>query len=866
MSSSERIITADRPVDVATIGGKALSLYRLREAGFDVPACFVVTDAASGPEELRRALERIGSPDDLFAVRSSAVEEDSAGQSFAGQFESYLAVPAERVAERIADVRASGFTERVRAYRREQGLAGEPTPPAVLVQRLVRPDASGVAFSADPVTGRRGVAVVSAVPGLGTALVGGEADADAFHIEAEGRIIERRIARKTFAHRADPEAADGLRVENLDAASANQPAITDEQAVAVAALARDVARHLGGPQDIEWAFEGDRLWLLQSRPITTLRQTPDPDGRRIVWDNSNIIESYPGITLPLTYTFARHAYEQVYREFCQLMGVSRRRIDDQAEVFRHMIGLIRGRVYYNLLNWYRLLALLPGFKANRSFMEQMMGVREPLPDEVLEANAPPGRLERWGDRLALGRTVAGMVWRHATLERDIRRFYARLDRALVGGDRLARMRIDELATEYRRLERELLTRWDAPLVNDFFAMIHFGLLGKLTERYTGQAGLHNALLANAGGMISAEPAQRIAAMAELAADDERLVDRLRHAEAREAEDALAAHPPLQQLYREYLARFGERCLEELKLESATLVDDPTPLLRSIGHTAGRLRSRAPAAANEAEASPTAASEQAVDKALRGKPIRRRLFRWVLRQARARVTARENLRFERTRVFGRVRRIFVEIGRRLVAEGRLDDHRDVFQLETEEVLGFIEGSATSDDLQPLVAARRAAYERFHRDPPPPERFETRGAVGLYETVEPTQPVGEEPPSNSSADGATLQGTGCCAGRVTGRARVITDPVGAEVREGEILVAERTDPGWIMLFPAAAGVLVQRGSMLSHSAIVARELGIPAIVSIPDLMRRVRTGDRLEMDGSSGRVTVVEPTDKADADAQ
>ncbi len=851
---------------MATVGGKAAALHRLSAAGFDVPPWFTITgDAVDGLEE---ALAAIGGPGTLFAVRSSAVEEDSAGQSFAGQFESYLAVPAERVAERIVDVRRSALTDRVRAYRREQGLTGEPTPPAVLVQRMVNPDAAGVAFSADPVTGRRSVAVVSAVPGLGTTLVGGDIDGDTFRIDREGRIIERTIVTKPLAHRPDATADDGLRSETLDNAAATQPAITDEQALAIAALVRAVARRCDGPQDIEWAIQGDRLWLLQARPITTLEHLPDPDGRRTIWDNANIVESYPGITLPLTYSFARHAYEQVYRQFCKLMGVPRRTIDANAGVFRQMIGLIRGRVYYNLLNWYRLLAMLPGFKANRSFMEQMMGVGESLPDALLDESPSPTRMARWADRLALGRTALGMAWRHVRLERDIKRFHQRLDAALAGGDTLSELRLDALAEEYRRLERDLLSRWDAPLINDFFAMIYFGLLGKLTQRYTGETGLHNALLCGAGGMISAEPAHRIRDMAEAIVDEPALIDTLRQADPDDAEAAIAAHPNLHDRYRAYLNRFGERCMEELKLESPTLIDNPAPLLRSIGHAADRLRNQSGERASPPRPDPQVEAEGRLREALRARPVKRGLYRWVLKHARARVTDRENLRFERTRVFGRVRRLFVEMGRRLVAEGQLGDHRDVFYFEVDEALGFIEGASTCDNLRDLVAARKAAYQRHRASPAPPDRFETFGAVNLGDQPPPREVVtsSRQQGTDAGGDEMLLQGTGCCAGQVRGRARVIVAPVGAEIHEGEILVAERTDPGWIMLFPAAAGILVQRGSILSHSAIVARELGVPAIVAVAGLIDSVRTGDGIEMDGRSGLITVTRTQDEADAHAQ
>jgi pyruvate,water dikinase len=233
------------------------------------------------------------------------------------------------------------------------------------------------------------------------------------------------------------------------------------------------------------------------------------------------------------------------------------------------------------------------------------------------------------------------------------------------------------------------------------------------------------------------------------------------------------------------------------------------------------------------------------------PLRRAVFRFVLAQARARVRDRENLRFERTRVFGRVRRIFVELGHRFCALGLLEHPRDIFYVEVEEALGLVTGTATTTDLRGLVAVRQAEYATWRASEPPPDRFETRGLVAVGPLTARLIPIADD---SRASDGANQRsGIGCCPGVVRGRARVVTDPKTAEVRAGEILVAERTDPGWILLFAGAAGVVVERGSVLSHSAIVARELGIPAIVSVAGVTAWLRTGDLVEVNGTSGVIT-------------
>lgn len=844
------------------LGGKGYGLAQLQAEGLPVPEWFAVSPqgfedslndcqmaalksgdvheirsalegVVVGPNvlaEISSALRELSCNGAQFAVRSSAVDEDSLACSFAGQLESYLSVPASAVPEKVAAVWRSGFSERVLAYRSENGSSPVPgKAPAVIIQRMIDAQSAGVAFSADPVSGRSGVAVISAVLGLGTALVGGESNSDNYEVDRSGKIS------RTQASVCDhPSPEDNARV------------LSDQQASHIAAIARQISRRLGCAQDIEWAIENGELYLLQTRPITTMRDLPDPDAVHNIWDNSNITESYSGITTPLTFSFARAAYEAVYREFCRILKVPESKICANEQVFGHMLGLIRGRVYYNLLNWYRVLALLPGFTVNRRFMEQMMGVKEPLPDDVVNRLSDATFRERAGDAWHLGRMLVALVANYFTLAQKTKRFYLRLDRALLDCvPCLADMRVDELAGYYDNLLCQLLTRWDAPLLNDFFTMIFHGSLRQLCQRWlAGGDELANELVRAQGGMISVEPAVRLREMAAIVASNPELVQTLRRDEPAESVRAIRQVRELSQKYDEYLAKFGERCLEELKLESPTLHDDPSLLLRSIGELA---QGNGTMPASNSEEHSAASTEQRVSEVLRRHPLRRLIFAWVLRNARERVRTRENLRFERTRVFGRVRRVFVEIGIRLHALDRLENARDIFYLQVEEVLGFVNGTTVTTNLKELVAARKREFQEIRTQPAPADRFQTYGPVHHANNFQP-----DSTSQGPALSGEERQGSGCCAGKVRGRVRLITDPHAASLPAGSILVAERTDPGWIMLFPMAAGLIVERGSLLSHSAIVSREMGIPSVVAVPGVTQWLRDGDLVELDGGKGIV--------------
>lgn len=817
---SDFLIAANEAGEVAKVGGKAAALSSLIAAGFIVPPFVVIVPEAFSEQGLRdeardtldSALLAIGPGP--FAVRSSGREEDGASHSHAGQFLSVLDVAAPDVPAKALEVWRSGATESLKAYRASHGLDPEGGAPAVIVQRLVKARAAGVAFSADPLSGRRDRFVISAIAGLGDRLVGGEADGDDYTLDAaRGAVIE--------------QPADGGVLAAGDLA-------------ALADLIRRVAEAQGRPQDIEWAFEGDTLYLLQARPITTaLRDQPQPDPALTIFDNSNIVESYPGLVSPLTYSFAQYVYARVYRAFVALIGVDQATIRANGAVFENMLGRVDGRVYYNLVNWYRALALLPGFALNRAHMETMMGVSEPLPAAITATIGPPPAqgLARLTEYARLGSVGLRLGFEALRLRWTVKGFYARLNQALkTPPETIAKLPLSALAAEYRRIEADLLERWDAPLVNDFLCMIAFGGSRKLLERWCGPEGLelHNAIMIGQGDIVSAEPAQRIARMGALAAGKPALITALQAGDG----NALAQDKGLSVEIASYIAKFGDRCTEELKLESITLAEDPSPLYAAI------------AAATFSPRAAQAHQEDGLgrlDALLKDSSAKRFIARHVVGWAKARVRDRENLRFERTRIFGHGRRVFRAIGEQFVAHGLLDDAADIFMLTVPEMLGVIEGFGISADLKGLAALRKAEMARAAERPDPPERITVTGAAGINAATMPS------PRPATATTELVRNGTGCSAGTVRATARLIRDPRKQALAQGEILVARHTDPGWIAVFSNASAIVVERGSLLSHSAIVAREMGIPCVVGLKGALDWIVDGETIEVDGATGQVS-------------
>jgi pyruvate,water dikinase len=557
---------------------------------------------------------------------------------------------------------------------------------------------------------------------------------------------------------------------------------------------------------------------------------PDADRGDRVWDNANVVESFPGLTLPLTYSVARAAYAAVYRQACAAIGVGPATLDRHAETFEHLIGLVHGRVYYDVGNWHTVVALLPGFRLNQAFLERMMGARRP--DLATPAATAGARL------LEHAAVAVCLARRRAWLEHDARGFDAAI--AALGRAERDRPVADEpaaaLLARFDALWAGALAAWRAPIMNDLFLMVAHGALRRLAERWLGPPAdaVVNALLRQ-GGLPSTAPAEALARIAERARADPAWRAALADVAPVEAWRRARRDPALAGLADEidaYLERWGDRCPRELHLDQPSYRDDPTALLRAIRGLAER-RDGAPGAG------PAADGPADAERALRGLGARRLILGLLVRQVRHHLAWRERLRFRRGEVFGLGRRLVGALGETLAREGRLDDPRDVHYLELPEVRALVRAPG-SVDAPALAAARRAAYARFAREPAPPDRLEPGGG-----------PLRAAGPAPRPADGV-LRGTGAYPGRVRAPCVVVEDPYAAPPVAGRIVVARSTDPGWVPLFLDAAGLLVERGGLLSHSAIVARELGLPTIVAVAGVVDSLATGDVVEMDGASGEV--------------
>ncbi len=804
------------------VGGKAYNLNILTSNGINVPKWFAVTSADA---------EFSVDEEKLYAVRSSAVGEDGSGNSFAGQMESYLYVKPSDIRARIQDVINSANSERIRFYREQNGLSNDNIKVGVIVQEMINSEISGVAFSSNPITGERNSIVISSVFGLGEGLVSGELNADTYTI-SNGKI-KKNIIEKPYKIVFDEEKQFGTK--QIPNKNPQAETLTDEQLQNLIKVIGEIVEIYGKPQDIEWAIANGELYILQARPITTLENIPDKTQQEVIWDNSNIIESYSGVTTPLTFSFIKDVYTEVYKQFLLMMGVEQELIEDNSDIFQ-MLGLIEGRVYYNLLNWYRLLRLMPGYEINASFMESMMGVKQKL---TTIPKVKPSKKNKYVRLFNLLTSLVGNLFR---LPKDIDKFYAHINDTLCPYENadLNKFTSNQLMDVYFELESKLMKRWQAPLVNDFYAMIFYGLLKKQLLKIDENGTLQNDLLTGETGIISTEPIRRIKEISNKICSDTEAKEFFLNNSEEEIKKHLEKFAVNEDI-QAFIKKFGNRCIGELKLETITYKQDSKLLLYIIkSYVKQGIIDLEKEKANEQNIRHNA------EKIVKEK-IKSPFFNFILKNARLRVKNRENLRFERTRLFGLVREIFIALGRNFAHENIIEDKRDIFYLTKEEIFNYIRGTSADVDYKTIVKNRKDEFKNFESKNPA-DRFSTFGMVYKSNSF-----VGEVV-EQDLGDG-DLKGIGCCNGIVRAKVKIVRSVAESSGLEGCIMVAERTDPGWVPLFPISKGILVERGSILSHSAIVAREMGIPAIVAVNNLLTTLKDGDEVEMDGSSGIIRII-----------
>ncbi|SHN87775.1 pyruvate, water dikinase [Geodermatophilus obscurus] len=764
-------------------------------------------EAAPVPEDLAGSIvaawHRLGGQ--AVAVRSSATTEDLPGASSAGQQDTLLDVTvAEQVVDAVRRCWSSLWTARALAYRTRQGTPHAEAAVAVVVQRMVPAEVAGVLFTADPLTGRRDRVVVEAVRGLGDALVSGRVTPQRWVLDAGTRAVLN-----------ESDGPDG-------------PLLDAERLRDLAGLGLAAATLSGAPQDVEWATASGRCWLLQSRPITTLFPLPPgPPAGPGLRVHIPLTLASQGIAEPLTPagTAVFAGLATAVSSLWSLRSRPRRELPP-------WVSLAAGRLFYDIT------PLLASPRLGRRLADRM-ALKDPATSAALRE-----WLDREGDRLDrargmvlpvglsvwVAREVPGLLAATVAPDRARRRLLARADdqvqrvRQEAAGLAGPREQVNFVLENLPRRTFDVAWSQLPPL---YVGLISGALAAWLCERWLGSA----TGLEPVRRWLPSDPTLAMgAALARL---------------AQTCREAGVEPSPTAPGTAEFLAAFGHRAPDrEIDLGLPRFRDDPSYVVQLVrGYLAAgdpaELLARHQRGAEQAEAAVR-------DLVAAARRARGRLPALVLRAVLVRYRAlgglRERPKFDLVRVLALGRGLLQQVGVALVAAGRLDGADDVFFLDPADLRAGVEG--TAPDLRERADRGRREYERELG----------RRAVPLVLTSDGETVYAPAAPAQSAP--GTLVGTGVSPGVHEGVVQVLDSPVGATLAPGEVLVAASTDPGWTPLFHLAGALVMEVGGVVSHGAIVAREYGIPAVATVPDATRRLRTGQRVRVDGGAGTITLLD----------
>ncbi|MFD7666256.1 rifamycin-inactivating phosphotransferase [Streptomyces sp. NPDC059788] len=848
---------------VAVVGGKGAHLGGLsRIDGVRVPAGFCVTtdafrrimaqappiddalDRLSGLDpddreairslsaQIRRTIEETAVPDDLAAaitralarlgertacaVRSSATAEDLPTASFAGQQDTYLnIVGPEAVLRHISRCWASLFTERAVTYRQRNGVDHRTVHMAVVVQRMVFPQAAGILFTADPVTGNRKVATVDAGFGLGEALVSGLVNPDVFTVR-DGEVVAKTIAAKQRAVHALPDG--GTREVAIDPQRQEQPALTDAQAVRLVRLGRRIEAHFGRPQDIEWCLADEDFQIVQSRPITTLFPVPETG------DQEN-------------HVYVSVGHQQMMTDPMKPLGLSVWQLT--AMVAMQTAG---GRLFVDVTR--RLAA-----PASRAGLLDLMGRGDPLVRDALETvldrdgfvptlpDAAPGGPPAGGapapvetDPAVVTELIERSRGSVAALERDIRTKTgpALFDFLLEAFEEHKRVLGDPLSM--RAIMAGMEATW---WLNDNL------------QEWLGEKNAADTLTLSAPDNITSEMGLALLDVADAIRPHPEVVAFLQGVEDENFLDGLAKLPggtEARDAIETYLDRYGMRCVGEIDITRPRWRERPTTLVPVI---LDNVRNFEPGAAErrfEQGRQKARQKEEDVLSRLRALPDGDRKAdeaKRMIDRVRTFIGYREYPKYGIISRYFVYKQALLGEAERLVQAGVLPEKEDIFYLTFQEFHDAVRSNRVDAR---LVQQRKDAFRSYQALTPPRVLTSDGEAVtGAYR--------------RDDVPAGALTGLPVSAGTVEGRARVVLDMAEADLEAGDILVTAFTDPSWSPLFVGIAGLVTEVGGLMTHGAVIAREYGLPAVVGVERATRLIRDGQRIRVHGTDGYVEIL-----------
>lgn len=859
--------------DLAVAGGKGANLGELLKAGIPVPGGFCVTTAAytyfleknglvesinrklaevrednaallagelramifdaTLPEDLAAAfqasLQALGA-EHYYAVRSSATGEDLPEASFAGQLETYLNIRGEReILKKVQACWASLFTERAISYRYKNNFEQADIKIAVVVQKMVSAQKAGIMFTADPLTGNRDVFSIDAGFGLGEALVSGIVSADLFRVSKTTRqIIDKKIALKEFAIYPVP-GTGGTRRETLTAEQKKAPALRDEQIRALTLLGEKIEAHYGKPQDIEWALENDQFFITQSRPITTLFPLPDKK-----WPTTRLLFSFNYIQVMMD------PIRPLGQSVLKMMIMPPRNQRSDNNKYFCSAG---SRIYIDISHFLSLKPLrkiLP--------IIATMGL-EPMLGQALQTAVTRKDLRPKSAFFLRLRLLRGMIKYivpilfNTLLNVFVRNQQQTYRKRKLYLENLIRNYQDRLNAPQTSLEKlftieKILHSGAKEALIKIIPVVAAGIMSqKILDTLAKDKGLEQELVA-----ITRGQAGNITTEMDLAVGD--LTDAWLKAQGDTADSAFRNQ------LDGFLGKFGMRGPGEIDITNDRYAENAEMLTSVIRGNKDKKPGEHRAKQRSLEAEAGIAGERIIA-AFANDPHDKKswLVRRLLRSFRTYMPFREYPKFMIMNLFATGRQQLLRIGQELQQAGLIGQTKDIYFLRLPEIQTLLESAEAKERqahkvarYKTLILKRHKAYEQ-DRSLSAPVLMTSRGEI-----IRGRPRLGNLSPN-------MLEGGSVSAGIVEGIAHVITDPVKEILQKGEILVTRFTDPGWTPLFINAVGLVMEVGGLMTHGSIIAREYGIPAVVGVEQATRKIKTGERIRVNGDLGIVEIL-----------
>lgn len=754
------------------MGGKAKNLDFLKSQGFNVPN-FIVIAKNLNQNEIRQIVEN-NLKSDLFAVRSSAFVEDGAKNSFAGYFYSAIGVTKENIFNEFLNVKNS--------YKEYSG--------DVIIQEFIPSEKSGIIFT----NAGQNKILINANFGLCKTVVEGE-PCDEYIFSRDLKLIKKHIEnnKKPIIYKSNSLVYDNV---------TNSEVLSEDEIKMLISKCLEIEKIYKTPQDIEWCFYKNQLYILQARPIT--KQIFE-DKEVTFYDSANIAESYSGLVKPLTLAFAQNIYKTVYINLLAASGASRKKILKYIEIFNEMTASFYGRLYYNMNNWYLMMKFIPGYDRNKENLEDMItsNIRENIHSQI----KPSVFLKIFYPFIVIGKMIFFPV--------IVRKFEKKVKKYIniFRKSEFKQFNLEQCFNKYFELSEQLLTKWHITVENDFLVMTYLGILKKKLNENELQKFLSFE-------NKSAKQVGELKKVVDKLYEYTEFKDIIKKEKTEEFELFLCNTIEAKNILEQYFENYGGRFANELKLESADIEEDKSKLLKLF------------------KLYENYSATNQINKVEKHESF---LVNYALKKFKKYASKREDLRLLRSNTFSVVRKIFNRIAEIFIEMNLISETEDIYYLKLNEIFDYNNVNKINS-LKNLIIERKKEYEKYKNISPQPFfNISVNQDVPLKENIKSTSNI--------------LIGRPCTQGKIRGKIRLFKEYFIPENIDFDIIVTKHTDPGWTTLIGLCKGMIIEHGGILSHAAIVSRELGIPTVIGVENVLEILNDNQLVEIDGSTGKIMII-----------